>query len=103
MNDYHDIASNHCGAPAVTNLALYFAENGFTNLVINNSKDATLEVVHDIVGNGPVMMIAGHAQTYFSNRGYDLNHSSIENTSQIVTATTNELPCGLLLVDRLFA
>lgn len=103
MNDYNDIASNHCGATAVTNLALYFAKNGSTNLVINDSKDETFEAVHDIVGNGPVMIIAGHAETYFSNRGYDLNHSSVGNTSEIVTATTNDRPCGILLIDGLFA
>lgn len=103
MSDYNTIASNHCGATAVTNLALYFAENGFTNLVIDNSKDETFKAVHNIVGNGPVMMIAGHAENYFSKRGYDLNHSSVGNTSDIVTATTNERPCGILLIDGLFA
>lgn len=103
MSDYDDIANNHCGATAVTNLALYFAKNGYTNLKINDSKDDTFEAVHDIVGNGPVMMIAGHAETYFSNRGYDLNHSSVGDTAAIKTATTNDRPCGILLADGLFA
>lgn len=103
MSDYNDIASNHCGATTVTNLALYFAKRGKTNLKINNSKRDTFVAVHQLVGNGPVMTIAGDAVTYFSSRGYTLNHSSVGSTSAIKTATTNNRPCGILLADGLFA
>lgn len=103
MNDYNDIASNHCGATTVTNLALYFAKRGKTDLKINNSKRDTFVAVHQLVGNGPVMTIAGDAVTYFSSRGYTLNHSSVGSSSAIKTATTNNRPCGILLADGLFA
>ncbi|MCI6965803.1 hypothetical protein MR810_01640 [bacterium] len=103
MNDYNDIASRHCGATAVTNLALYFAQRGRSNLKINNSKRDTYVAVHGIVNDGPTLAIAGSATTYFSNRGYSLNHSGVGNAAAIKTATTNNRPCGILLADGLFA
>lgn len=103
MNDYNNIASNHCGATAVTNLALYFAKRGNSNLKINNSKRDTFVAVHQIVGNGPSLTIASSAVTYFSNRGYTLNHSGVGNTSAIKTAINNNRPCGILLADGLFS
>ncbi|MDU6266726.1 MAG: hypothetical protein E6600_19795 [Anaerocolumna aminovalerica] len=103
MDEFDDIANNHCGATAVTNLALYFAQRGKTNLKINNSKLDTFKAVHKIVDDGPVMTIAGKAKEYFKNRGYTLNYSSISHFDEIKTATTNNRPCGVLLADGLFS
>lgn len=98
-DDVSDIARDHCGATAVTNLALYFAKRGKTNLKIDDSKRSTFIEVHKIIGNGPVMMIAGGATQYFSNRGYTLNHSSIGSYSGVKTAIGNNRILGILLAD----
>ncbi|MGF7060657.1 hypothetical protein [Brassicibacter mesophilus] len=103
MDEFDDIANNHCGATAVTNLALYFAKRGETNLKINNSRLDTFKAVHKIVGNGPVMMIAGNAKEYFKDRGCTLSYSSVSNFSGIKSAIKNDRPCGILLADGLFS
>lgn len=97
--EFTAIAQNHCGATAVTNFALYFANRGYSNLKINSSVYDTFVAVHDIVGNGPVMTIADKAKTYFSNRGYTLNTSSVGDFSGIKTAIGNDRPCGILLAN----
>ncbi|WOO37424.1 hypothetical protein R2R35_02715 [Anaerocolumna sp. AGMB13020] len=94
-----DIANNHCGATAATNIALYYANRGYTNLKKNNSKRDTFVAVHDIIGDGPVMMIAGGTKDYFSSRGYTLKYSSVGTFSGIKTATSNNRPCGILLAS----
>lgn len=103
MSDFNKIAENHCGATAVTNLALYFAKRGNTNLKIKDSINETFKAVHAIVGNGPTAMIAGHAVNYFSQRGYKLNYSNADTFSDIIQATKDERPCGILLIDSLFS
>lgn len=100
MGEFNNIANNHCGATAVTNLALYFAQRGSSNLKISTNLD-TFKAVHKIVGNGPVMTIAGSAKTYFKDRGYTLNYSSIGDFAGIKTAVANDRPCGILLADGL--
>lgn len=97
--EFSNIANNHCAAVAVTNLALYFAKRGSSNLMVNNSKTDTFKAVHAIVGNGPVMIIAGSAKTYFKNRGYTLNYTGADTISSLKTATDNNRPCGILLAD----
>ncbi len=73
MSDYNYMADNHCGATTITNLALYFAYNGYGNLRVNNSTDDTFAAVYAIVGDGPVVYLDSYASQYFSNRGYYLN------------------------------
>ncbi|QQY79006.1 hypothetical protein EDD65_104172 [Keratinibaculum paraultunense] len=102
MDSYNDIAKNHCGATTVTNLALYFAKRGNTNLKINTKRD-TFKAVHKIIGNGPSMTIASGAKQYFKDRGYTLNYKSVSNFNGIKSATTDNHPCGILLADGLFA
>lgn len=97
--EYSDIANNHCGATAATNIALYYANRGYSNLKKNSSKRDTFIAVHDIIGNGPVMMIAGGTKDYFKNRGYTLKYSSVGTFSGIKSATTNNRPCGILLAS----
>lgn len=62
MSDYDSFANNHCGATAVTNLALYFGTYGYPKLlkILKPSgswdliKSATFIEVHKCVGNGKV-------------------------------------------------
>ncbi|MFU0827386.1 MAG: Peptidase-C39-2 domain-containing protein [Lachnoclostridium sp.] len=102
MDEFNSIADNHCGATAVTNIALYYAKRGYSKLKINSRLD-TFKAVHKIVGNGPVMTIAGSAKEYFSDRGYTLKYSSVGDFSGIKSATTSDRPCGILLADGLFS
>lgn|GEM_PF-1121436 len=102
MDEFNSIANNHCGATAVTNLALYFAQRGYSNLKINTRLE-TFKAVHKIVGNGPTMMIAGSTKAYFKDRGYTLNYSSVSDFSGIKSAVENNRPSGVLLADGLFS
>lgn len=100
-NNYSNIANNHCGAVAVTNLALIFAAKGYSNLMVNQSVDDTFDAVHLIVGNGPKAMIAGDAKTYFSSKGYTLNYSNVNTWAKYSSAIKNEHPCCMLLENSL--
>ena len=97
-SDFDDIATNHCGATAVTNLAEYFYSKGYSNLQKSSNRD-TFIAVHKIVGNGPVKTIADKAKTYFSNCGYSLNYKSVGDYAAMKTAIKNGRPCGVLLAD----
>lgn len=101
-------ASNHCGSVAVTNLALYFAYKGKSNLKVGD-RITTFKTVHRYVGDGPKMTIADDAVKYFRFRGYILNYSTDRSTlmSDRIDAENeaidNGRPCGLLLEDALFS
>lgn len=97
--DYSSFAENHCGATCVTNLALYYASRGYSNLKVSNSKDSTFKKVYDIVGPGPVMTIADEAKQYFKERGYTLKYSSVGYFSGVKTAIGNDRPLGILLCN----
>lgn len=99
MSEFPSGADDHCGATAVTNLALYYAIRGYSNLKVNNSKSDTISAVYNEVGNGPVAAIAGHASTYFFHRGYALNHTNVLGTSAIKAEITKDRPLGILLID----
>ncbi|MBR5949218.1 MAG: hypothetical protein IKZ82_11340 [Clostridia bacterium] len=100
-----ELAENHCGAVAATNLVLYFATRGKTNLKINNSKIDTFIAVHNIVGNGPTFAIAAKTSNYFSNRGYSLSYCGIDvsDFQNIKTATMHEHPFAMLLAETLLS
>ena len=97
-SDFSDIAKNHCGATAVTNLAMYFANQNYSDLKKDSDRE-TFIAVHKIVGDGPVMTIAGKAKEYFSNCGYTLKYRSVGTFDGIKAATGNDRPCGILLAD----
>lgn len=99
--DYSSFAEDHCGATCVTNLALYFAKNGYNNLKKDGSKDSTFKAVHSIIGNGPVASLKSGAKKYFSNRGYTLKSTSPPGYDGIKTAIGKDRPCDMLLCDAL--
>ena len=103
MNEVNDIAYDHCGATAVTNLALYFRQRGKRNLKINDSKRSTFIAVYKIVGHGPVATIAGSAVRYFSNRGYSLNYSGANTFAEVKRAVRADRILGILLADGIFS
>ena len=101
-DDFKDIAKDHCGATAVTNLAMYFANRGYSKLKKDSNRE-TFIAVHNIVRNGPVMTIADKAEKYFSDCGYTLHYSSVGTFDGIKAATGNDRPCGILLADGIVA
>lgn len=106
---------NHCGAVAVTNLALFFAMRGKSNLIQGKRDPSgqyrmdTFNAVHDIVGNGPKMTIADDAVKYFKDCGYTLNYYTDRNVflndriAAEIAAINHNRPCGILLEDALFS
>lgn len=97
-----DIANNHCGATAVTNIALYYAERGYDKLKINDSNLDTFKAVHKIVGNGPVVSITSGANKYFKDRGYSLSSSSVGSFNAVKSAVNSNQIQGVLLSDGIF-
>ena len=102
MDEVKDIANNHCGATAVTNLALYFRQRGNRNLKINDSKRSTFIEVHKIVGNGPKMTITENAVQYFSSRGYHLNYSDIASFFEVKRSIGKDHILAILLANGIF-
>lgn len=102
-DDFNDIANNHCAAVAVTNMALYFAEQGYSNLY-QGSNRLTFVDVHNILGNGPVGLVgfSGGADEYFSNCGYTLQSNGVEGFDGLVTAVKKGRPVAILLADGIF-
>ena len=100
MGDFNSIAQNHCAATLVTNLALYFASRGKTNLKKNNSNLDTFVAVHKIVPNGPVLAITSKAVKYFSDCGYTLNYGNESvNVDSFVAGIKADRPMAVLLED----
>jgi hypothetical protein len=97
MSNYNSIANNHCGATAATNISLYYAHRGYSNLKKNGSIYDTFVDLHGRIGNGPAMTIASDLKDYASDQGYNMKSSSVGSFSGLKTATTNDRPCGVLL------
>jgi hypothetical protein len=92
---------NHCGAVAVTNLALIFSNRGHTTLTTGGTY-ATFRAIHPrFIGNGPwgAITIAGGARNYFSSRGVTLNNAAVGTDSAMRTAIQNGRPVGLLVAN----
>lgn len=98
---FSDVARNHCGAVLVTNLALYYTQLGYDNLMIKDL-DETFNAIHTIVGNGPQMFIAEKAKLYFSQRGYGLNHSPFRSFESLKQAIAENNPIAFLLCEGVF-
>lgn len=97
MKKFSDVARNHCGAVAATNLVLQLADLGVPSLKINNRIKDTFVELHNLIGNGPVMTIASNLDKYISSRGHTLSHSRILTYSGLQKAISNNKPCALLL------
>lgn len=88
---------NHCAAVASTNLALYYAYQGYINLLTDTSKDATFYKVHGNIGNGPVIRIAEKTREYFKVRGYNLYYRHVYFYKGIKEAIDKDRPCAVLI------
>lgn len=99
MSDYDSIAYNHCRPTAITNLALYYATRGYSNLKINNSKWDTFVAIHALTNSGATLDIISYANTYFNNRSYEFEYASVDDAQGFKSATTKERPVGVLLLD----
>jgi hypothetical protein len=105
MSDYDQIAINHCGATAATNVALYYATTFNSYFKKNNSVYDTFVDLHNRIGNGPTIyatLISG-LSGYVSSRGYSLNSLSISGFTAIKTATSENRTCLQLMTSSLFS
>ncbi len=105
-SDFSDIANNHCAATAVTNLALYYAAQGYSSLNMGSdfsskSKRATFEAVHKLVGNGPKATIEREILTYFRGKGCEIKCASASSYRTVKDAVSDGHPCTLLLENSL--
>lgn len=102
MDDYNSIADNHCGATALTNLALYFDRRGYDGLLVNNDTYDTFVEIHSRVGDGPELTIAPDAVEYFADYGQTLNYDTVSATfSNLKSAVGDDRICGMLLEDHI--
>ena len=93
---------NHCGATAVTNIVLYFANKGYTNLKADKSEYDTFTEIHKRIKNGPVVNIANKTKQYFSERGYRLKYSKVSSFDSFRMAIDKDRPCAVILSASLF-
>lgn len=109
-SDFSGLAVNHCGAVAVTNLALYFAQKGYRYLAgegdlqggeSEGDRRKLFGAVHKIVGNGPKITIAGGAKRYFAANGYRLYSQKVKNFVALKRAVEKGHPCAVLLMADL--
>jgi hypothetical protein len=96
---YKYIAKDHCGATAATNIALYYTQDGYTNLKKNNSTYDTFVDLHSRIGNGPVSQFSSDLMSYAYSRGYSMTYSNINFFSGLKTATADDHPCGVLVAN----
>ena len=101
MEDYELIANDHCGATAATNIALYYAERGYTDLKKNDSIDDTFTDLHLRIGDGPAPFIASDLKDYATDQGYTMTSSLVGTYSGLKTATLNNKACGVLVTTAI--
>ena len=92
--------NNHCGATAVTNLALIFGQRtGNSKLIVNGKIEDTFRTIHpEYVENGPVSTIASKAKKYFESRKVkELKSTSVETASKYRKQIDEERPIGVLV------
>lgn len=102
MDTYESYAANHCGATCATNIALYFANLGYSNLKKNNSVNDTFASLYALIGPGPVFGISEEMCTYFDQRGYSLNYNGgITSYNSLKSSIANGRICSLLLKNSM--
>lgn len=101
MSDYTPSPANHCGATAITNVALYIARKNSSYSSLKKSTTAkTLESVYSFVGNGPIISVSSlmsGGKKYFTDCGHTLNYASADDFGTVVTALSKGRPCCILL------
>lgn len=92
--DNKDLAKNHCGATAATNLGHYY--------IRNLDQDSLFKKFHSEIGNGPVFFIAKKIQRTFKDLGRDLEYFSTREAYEIKAALDQNHMGILLLANGLF-
>ena len=103
MDDFSDLAKNHCAPTFITNLAIYFQAKGYENLLIDNDIKKTFTHIHKMTGNGPVITTARTAKKYFFQRGYRLKYETVKSFSEIKKAIDDNMPISLLIMKSIFS
>lgn len=100
-SDFNHCAKNHCAATLLTNLCIFYAHKGYKQLIdkdINN----TFKEIHDLVGDGPVMILSKKARKYFYLHNYNLVINKLNSLEDIKKSIDDGIPCALLLENALF-
>lgn len=92
---------NHCAAAAATNITLYYASLGYSNLIKDNSTYHTFVEIHKRIKNGPVISIASKIRQYFNKNGYELHYSKLGSFDNLKKAIGKKRPCALILSSAL--
>lgn len=100
--DTAQMANNHCGATAVTNLAIYHMTKTNKINLTKNDRLNLFKTIHQDIGNGPVAMIAGSAKKFFKSMGYVLTYKKVRNYYELKKAIDSDEIVGLLLANGLF-
>ncbi len=96
-SDDYPYSSTNCGSTAATNICMYYANEGYTELEVNNSVDDTYDAVFDYVGKGPVLNICPDWIDYVEDAGYTADIDRIYSFTSIKSHIDDEEPISLLL------
>lgn len=103
MKNFDSFAKNHCAATFITNLCIFFENQGNDGLLIDNDIEKTFRHIHSKIGNGPIVTVTSKAKKYFKSKGYDLRYRSVVNSKEIKDAIINNHPLGILLAEAVFS
>lgn len=92
--DNKNLAKNHCGATAATNLGHYY--------IRDLDLDFLFKKFHNEIGNGPVFFISKKIQRTFKDLGKDLEYFSTRNVNEIKAALDQNHMGIFLLANGLF-
>lgn len=93
-SDNKDLAKNHCGATAATNLGHYY--------IRDLDQDSLFKKFYSEIGNGPVFFIAKKIQRTFKDLGKDVEYFSTRDLGEIKDALDQNHMGILLLANGLF-
>lgn len=94
--DFNNIAKNHCGAVAVTNIIMYLDKK---YRVKEKSNKLIFRKVHKTIGNGPIFNITYGLKAYYKSLGKDLTIYKVKNVSEYKRAIHNNMPVGILVAN----
>ena len=107
MRNYRSFANNHCGAVAITNLAVFYQYSYGMNALIDVRRgsriDATFKKVHDKYGDGPYITIDGKVKWYFNLKSIKIKSAMIWSIDHAKSEIKKNHPVVFLIssgVDR---
>ncbi|MDO5028754.1 MAG: hypothetical protein Q4E36_05760 [Bacillota bacterium] len=94
-SDHNDIAKNHCGATAATNLGLLYLDK------VDQSE--LFAAMYEKIGQGPVILIGKKISDVFKTYGKSLCYYRTRNLEKILAGLKDNSMAILLLASGIFA